>query len=233
MPPNQPKRTKGRALPPDPNRSLFKFKLTWLPEPDGSQKKSETWYSYDYGMEREMFPEGIDKELRMQWKQLLAALWKHDELYEYIKWLRPHNKDDNLMLYVPNWPDLSENLPHIEAKYGRGLIENYVHLVGFNDFSLVTVSRTHPTQPGNSPGRVDFRQFYGFKYLHRNDYIVKNLAAGKLVKVDVYDNLMYHSENHLHTLFGRMQTIVEPAAPPIRGGIPKAIGSMMPNFRTE
>ncbi|MCE7061230.1 hypothetical protein [Dyadobacter sp. CY343] len=233
MPPIQPKRTKGRALPPDPNRSLFKFKLTWLPEPNGYQKKTETWYSYDYGIERETFPEGLDKNLRAQWKQLLALCWKHEELYEFVKWLRPHNKDDDLLLYMPNWPEINEALQMVESKYGWGLFEAYTHTCGFNDFSFLSVERSHPRQAGNSPGRVDFRQFYGFKYVHRNDFIVTNLAMGKLVKVDIYDNLMYHSENHLHTLFGRIQTVAEPETMPIRGGMPQSIGSMIPNFRKE
>lgn len=232
MPPN-PIKTKGRALPPDPNKSLFKFKLTWLPADDGSQKKGETWYSYDYGIEREAFPEGIDKALRMQWKQLLASLWKHDELYEFVKWLRPHNRNDDLLLYLPNWPDLMENVPQIEAKFGWGLFEKYVHMVGFNDFSFQQVARNHPRQASHSPGRIDFRQFYGFKYVHRNDFIVTNLAAGRLVKVDVYDNLMYHPENHLHTLFGRIPTVTEPAPLAVRGGIPQSLGSLLPNFNRE
>lgn len=233
MTPNQPQRTKGRALPPDPNRSLFKFKLTWLPDQNGYQKKSETWYSYDYPVEREMFPEGIDKTLRAQWKQLLAMCWKNDELYEFVKWLRPHNKNDDLILYMPNWPELSALAHAVEAKYGWGLFENYTHTCGFNDFSFCSVDRSHPRQAGNSPGRIDFRQFYGFKYIHRNDFIVTNLATGKLVKVDVYDNLMYHAENHLHTLFGRIPTATESTHVPLRGGMPKAIGSMIPNFTNE
>lgn len=233
MPPNQPRKTKGRALPPDPNRSLFKFKLTWLPEPNGYQKKSETWYSYDYAIEREMFPEGLDKTLRAQWKQLLALCWKNEELYEFVKWLRPHNKDDDLVLYMPNWPDHAALAPAIETKYGWGIFLNYAHTCGFNDFSFCTVDRSHPRQVGNSPGRIDFKQFYGFKYVHRNDFIVTNLARGTLVKVDVYDNLMYHSENHLHTLFGRVQTVMEPEHLPLRGGTPQAIGSMIPKFTRE
>jgi hypothetical protein len=238
MPPNQNRRTKGRALPPDPNRSLFKFKLTWLPDADGNQKKSETWYSYDYLIERESFPEGIQKDLRMQWKQLLANIWKHEELYEFVKWLRPHNKDDTLLLYMPNWPEIYESVKMIETKYGWGVLENYVHMVGFNDFALQSVDRSHPRQAGTSPGRVDFKQYYGFKYVHRNDFIVTNLAMGKLIKVDVYDNLMYHSENHLHTLFGRIPAANEPQPMPVRdhavrGGIPKALGAMIPNFKQD
>ncbi|SDG72803.1 hypothetical protein SAMN04487996_12293 [Dyadobacter soli] len=234
MPPNQPLKTKGRAVSPDPNRSLFKFKLTWLPEPNGYQKKSETWYSFDYPIEREMFPEGLDKDLRAQWKTLVALCWKHPELYEFIKWLRPHNKDDDLVLYMPNWDELPPMIPVIEAKYGWGLLENYVHTCGFNDFSFCSVDRSHPRQAGNSPGKTKvFREFYGYKYIHRNDFIVRNLAIGKLLKVDVYDNLMYHSENHLHTMFGRVQTVIEPEHLPVRGGTPQAIGSMMPKFNRE
>lgn len=233
MPPIPAKRTKGRALQPDPNKSLFKFKLTWLPEPNGFQKKSETWYSYDYMIEREAFPEGIGKDLRMQWKQLLALCWKHEELYEYVKWLRPHNSNDILHLYMPNWPELNENVAHIEAKYGWGLFENYVHTCGFNDFSFLSVDRSHPRQAGNSPGRVDFKQYYGFKYVHRNDFIVTNLAQGKLIKVDVYDNLMYHSENHLHTLFGRIPTAIEPSPIPMRGGMPQSLSTLLPTFNKE
>lgn len=233
MPPNQPRKTKGRALPPDPNKSLFKFKLTWLIEEDGFQKKSETWYSYDYGIERERFPEGLDKDLRAQWKRLLALCWKNEELYELVKWLRPHNKSDNLVLYMPNWPEVMALIPVVETKFGWGLFENYVHMCGFNDFSFQSVDYSHPRQAGNSPGRIDFSQFYGFKYVQRNDFILTNLARGKLVKVDIYDNLMYHSDNHLHTLFGRIQTVAEPNNTPLRGGMPKTIGSMIPNFRSE
>ncbi len=233
MPPTPRKPTKGRALQPDPNKSLFKFKLTWLPEQDGSQKKSETWYSYDYAVEREAFPEGIPQAMRMQWKKLLASLWKHEELYEYVKWLRPHNDNDDLVLYLPNWPDLAETGAIAEAKFGWAMFERYVHMVGFNDYSFKQVERSHPRQAGHSPGRVDFRQYYGFKYVQRNDFIVTNLATGRLVKVDIYDNIMYHSENHLHTLFGRLAAQPDPLPTNIRGGIPQSIGSMMPKFRPE
>jgi len=225
----QPKRTRGRALPPDPNRSLFKFKLTWLPEPGGYQKKPETWYSYDYGIEREMFPEGLDKSLRAQWKHLLGLCWKYEELYEFIKWLRPHNKDDHLVLYIPNWPEIAALAPVVEAKFGWSLFQSYAHTCGFADFSFASVGRSHPRQAGSSPGRIEFRDFYGFKYVHRNDFIATNLATGRLVKVDIYDNLMYHSENHLHTLFGR----IEPDPQAIRGGLPKSLISLLPKPNPE
>ena len=200
---NQKKQTKGRALPADPNKSLFKFKLSWSPQPDGSLPKTQTWYSYDYSSEREIFPEGIGKDLRLQWKQLLSLCWKHQELYELIKWSRPYSQDNHLYLFMPNWPELTANIALIEEKYSKQLLEGYIKSCDFDDFSFEPVKRSHPRQPGQSPGRSDFRQFYGFKYLQRNDFIITNLATGRLLKVDTYDNLMYHSKNYLHTLFDR------------------------------
>jgi hypothetical protein len=194
---------KGRALRPDPNKSLFKFKLTWAILPDGTQPKSQTWYSYDYSCERQMFPEGLNKELRFQWKKLLQDCWKNPELYEHIKWLRPHVQESILQLYLPNWPGYLDIIRKIEMIYGWVELSNAVKTSGFTDFCFQAVKPVHPRQPGNSPGRKDYTQYYGFKYLHRNDFIIKNLDTGKLLKVDVYDNLMYHSENYLYSLITR------------------------------
>lgn len=199
---------KARALPPDPNKSLFKFKLSWLDPELPGQVKIQTWYSYDYSTEREVFPCGLDKDLRSQWKQLLALCYKHYELYDFIKWLRPCKNNQSLDLYLPNWPELRAMIPELENKYGWQLLEAYGHNCGFETMQFQTVSRSYPRQPGHSPGRIDFRQFYGFGYLQRNNFIVTSLASGKLLKIDIYDNLMYHSENHLHSLVSRQ--IVSP-----------------------
>jgi hypothetical protein len=191
---------KARALPPDPNQSLFKFKLSWLDASLPGKVKIQTWYSYDYNTEREAFPGGLDKDLRSQWKQLLTLCYKHAELYDFVKWLRPYKKEQSLALYIPNWPELRAMMPLLENKYGWQLLEGYGRICGFDSMHFQTVGRSYPRQPGHSPGRVDFRQFYGFGYFHRNNFIVSSLATGKLLKVDIYDNLMYHSENFLHTL---------------------------------
>ena len=191
---------KARALPPDPNTSLFKFKLSWLDPELPGHVKIQTWYSYDYDSERQGFPCGLDKELRSQWKQLLALCYKHTELYDFVKWLRPYKQSESLDLYLPNWPELTAMIPLVENKYGWQLLEAYGHSCGFERLSFQTVSRSYPRQPGHSPGRVDFRQFYGFGYFHRNNFIVSSLASGRLIKVDIYDNLMYHSDNFLHSL---------------------------------
>ncbi|GLU57377.1 hypothetical protein Dfri01_68380 [Dyadobacter frigoris] len=194
------KSIKARVLPPDPNRSLFKFKLSWLDPSQPGQIKIQTWYSYDYDSERQVFPCGLDKELRSEWKQLLALCYKHTELYDFVKWLRPYKKEQRLDLYLPNWPELSAMIPLVENKYGWQLLEAYGHSCGFESLSFQTVSRSYPRQPGHSPGRVDFRQFYGYGYFQRNNFIVSSLASGRLIKVDIYDNLMYHSDNFLHSL---------------------------------
>ncbi|TKT85747.1 hypothetical protein [Dyadobacter frigoris] len=191
---------KARALPPDPNKSLFKFKLSWIDPELLGQIKIQTWYSYDFNTEREAFPQGLDKELRTKWKQLLALCYKHPELYDFVKWLRPYTQDQNLDLYLPNWPELTAMIPLIENKYGWQLLENYGQSCGFEHLSFQSVSRSYPRQPGHSPGRVDFRQFYGFGYFQRNNFIVSSMASGRLIKVDIYDNLMYHSDNHLHSV---------------------------------
>lgn len=234
---NSKRLTKGRAIQPDPNKSLLKFRLTWLPSPSGDTKKNETWYSYDYQVEREMFPEGLSFELRKQWQQIIAKCWKNEDLYEWLKWIRPHNdgKDTLLSLYLPNWNEILSQCAAIEEKYGSSYISSLAKHVGFDDVSFLTIDRKHPRQVGHSPGKMDFKTLYGFKYLHRNDYIVTNLASGKLLKVDVYDNLMYHSENHLHTLYGREPVLAftEPAvrpAPQVRGGAPTPLSALIGNM---
>lgn len=199
---------KARALSPDPNNSLFKFKLSWLDPALPGQVKIQTWYSYDYNTERDCFPHGLDKELRSQWKQLLALCYKHEELYDFVKWLRPYRQGQNLDLYLPNWPELAALMPLLENKYGWQLLEKYGHNCGFETMRFQTVSRSYPRQPGHSPGRVDFRQFYGFAYFHRNNFIISSLTSGRLLKVDIYDNLMYHSENFLHSL-GSIQSVTD------------------------
>jgi hypothetical protein len=191
---------KARALPPDPNRSLFKFKLSWMDPQVCGQIQIQTWYSYDYNTEREAFPQGLDKELRGQWKQLLGLCYKHSELYDFVKWLRPYKQGEHLDLYLPNWPELSAMISRLESSCGWQLLEAYGHSCGFESLGFQTVSRSYPRQPGHSPGRMDFRQFYGFGYFQRNNFIVSSLASGKLLKVDIYDNLMYHSENFLHSV---------------------------------
>jgi len=196
---------KGRAQMPDPNRSLFKFKLVWAFDAKGIQPKPQTWYSFDYSGERGLFAEGLDKELRFIWKELLSLCWKNQPLYEGIKWLRPHRCGPLLELYLPAGPAAAGQIAQLERSQGWRELEGHVSQLGFEDFAFRTVCQTHPRQPGNSPGRVNFREFYGFKYLHRNDFIVSSLSQGRLLKVDVYDNIMYHNENHLHTLFGRIQ----------------------------
>jgi len=194
------KALRARVLPPDPNQSLFKFKLSWLDPFQPGRVKIQTWYSYDYESERQAFPCGLDKELRSQWKQLLALCYKHTELYDFVKWLRPYRRELSLDLYLPNWPELTAMIPLIENRYGWHLLEAYGQSCGFQSLSFQTVSRSYPRQPGHSPGRVDFRQFYGFCYFHRNNFIVSSLASGNLIKVDIFDNLMYHSDNFLHSL---------------------------------
>ena len=196
---------RSRALRPDPNTSLFKFKLSWADGQSPPGITTQTWYSYDYSAERAAFPCGLDKELRQHWKKLLALCWKHEELYAFVKWLRPYAQGDRLALYLPNWPELTEMMPQLESRYGWGLLESYGKGCGFARMSFRTVSRAHPRQPGHSPGRTDFRQFYGFGYFQRNHFILSSLASGRLLKVDIYDNLMYHSENYLDTLWGKGQ----------------------------
>ena len=197
------RKLKGKALLPDPNKSLFKFKLSWSDPQNPGSTKIQTWYSYDYSCEREVFPFGLEKELRMQWKQLLSLCWKHDELYAFVKWLRPHKRAGYLELYLPNWPEMMQMIPALEDKYGWKLLESYGQSCGFDALCFQTVNRSHPRQPGHSPGRIDFRQFYGFGYLQRNNFIVNSLDSGRLLKVDIYDNLMYHSENHLQSLLSK------------------------------
>ncbi|WP_159478739.1 hypothetical protein [Dyadobacter sp. 3J3] len=193
---------KSRALRPDPNLSLFKFKLSWVNPDKPAESKIQTWYSYDYSSERLAFPHGLDKELRSEWKQLLVLCYKHPELYDFVKWLRPFKQGQCLDLYLPNWPELTAMIPGLESRYGWQLLESYGQSCGFKNLSFQTISRSYPRQPGHSPGRVDYKQFYGFGYFHRNNFIVNSLASGKLLKVDIYDNLMYHSENFLHSLPG-------------------------------
>ena len=199
------KPTKGRALMPDPNHSLFKFKLVWAFDQQGVQPKAQTWFSYDYGCERELFPAGLPKDTRFLWKELLSLCWKDQILYEFIKWLRPHPSEGILELYLPARPQITAQVAQLEADCGWQMLESHVRQLGFTDFAFKSVDKSHPRQAGSSPGCGDFRQFYGFKYLHRNNFIVNSLSQGKLLKVDVYDNLMYHTENYLHTLHGRMQ----------------------------
>lgn len=91
-------------------------------------------------------------------------------------------------------------MPRHENKYGWQLLETYGRSCGFENMRFRTVSRSYPRQPGQSPGLVDFRKFYGFGYFHRNNFIVSSPASGRLLKVDVYDNLMHHCENFLHSL---------------------------------
>lgn len=197
------KQPRSRALRPDPNLSLFKFKLSWAGELSPAEIKTQTWYSYDYSTERAAFPCGLDKDLRIHWKQFLGLCWKHDELYEFVKWLRPHVNKGRLDLYLPNWPEIPDMLPVLENKYGWNMLESYCQSCGFTGLSFQTINRSHPRQAGHSPGRTDFSRFYGFGYFQRNNFILSSLACGKLLKVDVYDNLMYHSENYLFTLWGK------------------------------
>ncbi|SEJ69415.1 hypothetical protein SAMN04487995_5982 [Dyadobacter koreensis] len=193
------KKLKGRALRPDPNESLFKFKLSWADEHCPQQLKIQTWYSYDYSSERSAFPCGLSKELRERWKRLLGLCWKHDELYEFVKWLRPHQKGELLELYLPNWPQIPAMIPALEKSGAWPVLQSYGQSCGFNAIEFKSVSRTHPRQPSHSPGQTNFKQFYGFGYVQRNNFIAASLASGKLLKIDIYDNLIYHSENYLHS----------------------------------
>jgi hypothetical protein len=215
--------TKGRALPPSPNESLFKFKLTWRPDSETGFQKKETWYSYDYGVERERYPRGLDLDTRRAWQVFLQMCWKHEELYEFLKWARPHTAAHNVLhIYLPNWAELIQQRQHIQAKYEHTLLETYTHTADWNDVEFRATDPAYPKQPGTSAGRAGiFRDCYGFKYLHRNDFIVTNLASGRLLKVDIYDNLMYHTENHLHTLLGRQPTYADDHTPNV--AMPKTI----------
>lgn len=191
---------RSRALAPDPNHSLFKFKLSFTPTAPHKEITTQTWYSFDYLHERALFPAGLNKEMRIYWKQLLARCWQSAEAYEAIKWLRPHAKGCILDLYLPNWPGYTEKLKYIENTSGWAVLETAIKDSGYEDFCFKLVESTHPRQPSNSPGKNDFKNYFGFQYLQRNNYILENLHKQKIIKIDIYDNLMYHSENHLYTL---------------------------------
>ncbi|WP_147300436.1 hypothetical protein [Dyadobacter luteus] len=192
-------KSRVRALTPDPNQSLFKFKLSFSPSGGHNAISTQTWYSFDYIHEREVFPAGLSKQMRDYWKHLLASCWKSTDLYETLKWLRPHSQQHILELYLPNWPGFTDKLKLIENTIGWTELETAVKHSGYEDFCFKLVGSKHPRQPSNSPGRNDFTAYYGFQYLQRNNYILENLHNGKLIKIDIYDNLMYHSENHLYT----------------------------------
>lgn len=189
-----------RALAPDPNQSLFKFKLSFSADGANQAVTTQTWYSFDYQHERALFPAGLSKQMRDYWKHLLARCWQQPQVYETIKWLRPHTHGPILELYLPNWPGFTDKLKFIENTNGWTHLETAVKDSGFEDFCFKLVESKHPRQPSNSPGKNDFTTYFGFQYLTRNNYIIENLHNGKLIKIDIYDNLMYHSENHLHTI---------------------------------
>jgi len=98
--------------------------------------------------------------------------YRHEELYDFVKYLWPNRQGQRLDLYLPNWPEFSALMPRHENKYGWQLLEIYGRRCGFENMRFQTVSRSYPRQPGHSPGRVDFRKFYGFGYFHRNNFIV-------------------------------------------------------------
>jgi hypothetical protein len=193
-------KNRSRAHPPDPNESLFKFKLTFASTDKTQAPTVQTWYSYDYLDERGLFPKGLSKQMRACWKQLLDDCWKNAQLYETVKWLRPVADEQSLHLYLPNWSGYLSKLKLVEDTLGWSALESAVKNAGYDDFLFRSVQASHPRQPSDSPGRKDFTSFYGFQYLQRNNFIVDSLHCGKIIKIDIYDNLMYHTENHLHTL---------------------------------
>jgi hypothetical protein len=191
------------ALKPNPEQSLFKFRLYFHESTDEYRAKNGqpwVWYSYDLEEEREMFPPGLTPDLRYIHTELLKRAYKWPDLFNFFKECYPAhqlrvNADPKLIYYIPK--HLFPQTNDISTRYGT-TVHALLKQLGVDEQDWTTVFATKGNIiPGFSPIKLPNTEFYGPDYFQRNPQVSYWLTARKLKMVKVYDNRCYHANNEI------------------------------------
>lgn len=189
------------ALKPNPEQSLFKFRLYFHESTDEYRAKNGqpwVWYSYDLEEEREMFPPGLTPDLRYIHTELLKRAYKWTDLYDFLKECYPTYQlraeaDPILNIYMPK--HVLPLLNDISARYGATL-GALMHQLGVTNWQVNHAPKSR-TIPGFSPIKLPNTEFYGPDYFQRNPQVSYWFATRKLKMVKVFDNRCYHPNNRI------------------------------------
>lgn len=189
------------TLPPDPNRSLFKYQLKWT---NSGIDNPKTLYSYDTPQERGLFCTGISKELRFRWRRFLDEL--PDDCLQFFAHCYPQQ------LGQPNADDMIDiNIAYTGFSANIELRDSLIRIYSEIHFVPKTLKKNglcYITMVGIPPSSTEPKPSFSPKY-HRDIAIFNGLVAGKrwfinpknqfkergLLEVQIYDNLCYHSDN--------------------------------------
>lgn len=227
---------RDRTLKPDPNQSLFKYKLHWLPTTNPQATQPKILYSFDRQSERNLFRTGLSHLLRTRWTTFLGNL--PDDAYSFFGLAYPvllsQSPDGgfNIEVYFDGNPVNADKLKAlIEAYKDNKLIGSCANDVGLN------IKKTTPVLSKDAP-RIGYSPRY-----HKDIEAIKNggtislnglcavkkwfdtnLDQSTLIKIEVFDNICYHQDNYICTWQYRS---VPQSSPIVERGQMQTIGSVI------
>lgn len=203
----------SRTLPASPDFSLFKYKLTYIDQGNGPK----ILYSQDYVHEREMFKTGLPYALRSRWSNYLKLI--PDDAYGFFGLAYPSWNGQYLNQAMP----LIIQYDHTEAEKMEYLRQNYSasrllsELATNSGLIIQNVEsingRITPPPVGYSPRyHADYERVQQGQLPKLNGLVAvrqwfdRNFGTNpSLHKIEVYDNLCYHQDNHITTWYYHQQ----------------------------
>ncbi|GAB3753868.1 hypothetical protein [Spirosoma pomorum] len=223
--------TPGSACPSSPQDSLFKFRLYFHELTDEYRSKNGqpwVWYSFDKPDERAMFPDGLPRDLRTIYGQLLYNSYRWPDLYNLLRechpvWRTSQDGESELNLYMAS--HVLNHAQAISAKY-EDTVEMLMHQAGVKHWRMNHKPNSR-TVPGLSPMRKRSVDYYGLKRFRKNATVSAWFSTRKLKMVEVFDNRCYHVEN----LFCRIEQneypmplttggVIKTTTPPLVASVP-------------
>ncbi|UHG90088.1 hypothetical protein [Spirosoma oryzicola] len=192
--------TPGSACKSDPQQSLFKFFLYFHETTDEYRSKGGkpwVWYSFDKPEERAMFPDGLPRDLRTIFGDLLYKSYRWPDLYAFLRDCHPvwqTGTDGSSLLNLYMSEKAGAQLQEIAAKYE----ETITYLMQQVNVPLwrINYKANTRTVPGFSPMRKRTTDYYGIKCFKKNAAVSAWFSTRKLKMVKVFDNRCYHVDNH-------------------------------------
>jgi hypothetical protein len=214
-----PPRRISHTLPASPDFSLFKYKLFYSQgDTDTHRNQPKILYSHDMPHEREMFREGLSYALRSRWQNFLSLI--PNDAYgffglAYPSWngkYQDHEVMPLVILYDQSDQGKKELLK--QAYSDSQLLSGIAQESGLIMQKIISINgRTTPPPVGYSPRyHADYEKLQQGQPPKLNglvavrNWLDRNFGINpSLIKIEVYDNLCYHQDNHMTTWYYHQQ----------------------------
>lgn len=209
--------------------SLVKFILRF--GQGDAPRKQLTCYSRDFESERKLFLPGLDRATRRHWLGLLNAeeIRLQPELYDLLRGFRPHYvaAENTLVIF---YPPAARQAFAVAWEEHQEAFNEALHALNLDQFSPRELDPVrHERQIrllAHSVQHEGWRHLNVFRQLHVR--YGADVRDGKILGIDLFDNLDYSPDNHLRTLTVEdFPALLSPAAERPRRQEPKPIGRVV------